>query len=96
MIVANQEIAIHLKMVRNLTGYTSGRFSLRLSLIETNSQPPRIATPFNIIEKSTSKHDNGSEIDDRYYSTRTLFLKGGSNVPKHTLRLKSMKFVFSS
>ena len=95
MIVANQEIAIHLKMVRNLTGYTSGRFSFRLSLIDTNSQPPRAATPLNIIEKSAQKQDNSSENDDRYYTSRTLFLKGGSNVPQTPLRSKSMRSAFS-
>ena len=32
MIVANQELAVHLKMARNLTGLTSGRFMIRLGI----------------------------------------------------------------
>lgn len=32
MIISNQELAIHLGSLRNLTSYTSGRYNLRVSL----------------------------------------------------------------
>lgn len=51
MIIANQEIAVHLKLIRNLTGITSGRFSFRISLADLNSAQKAVATPFNLIEK---------------------------------------------
>ena len=49
MIIANQEIAVHIKTVRNLTGYTSGRFALRIYF---ESPLPKIkieGVPVNII-----------------------------------------------
>lgn len=51
MIVANQEIAVHLKLVRNLTGLTSGRFQIRLGIYEINPVKKHAAVPFNILEK---------------------------------------------
>lgn len=40
MIIANQEIAVHIKTIRNLTGYTSGRFALRISFESPSQQYP--------------------------------------------------------
>lgn len=63
MIIANREIAIHLKLIRNLTGLTSGRFTFRISVIDNSSTPRTAATPINIIEKEPLTGENSSELD---------------------------------
>jgi hypothetical protein len=80
MIIANQEIAVHLKTVRNLTGYNSGRFALRISLEEYGSHKKVQATPVNIIEKEIQKVENRSESDDHFYISKTFPLKNGTSV----------------
>lgn len=63
MIISNQEVAVHLKLVRNLSSYTSGRFALRLSLA-SHAPPHSIqATPVNLIEKDAGRTDNRTEFD---------------------------------
>jgi hypothetical protein len=47
---------VHLKAVRNLTGITSGRFMLRVSIHEVSPVKPNPATPFNLLEKEPGKH----------------------------------------
>lgn len=51
MIIVNQEIAVHLKCIRNLTGYTSGRFAIRISVVQSCNSGMIESTPVNIIEK---------------------------------------------
>ena len=60
MIIGNQEIAVHLKTARNLTGLTSGRFMVRLGIYEINPIKKHAATPFSIIEKESGKTENRS------------------------------------
>lgn len=48
MIVSNQEIALHLATLRNLTSYNSGRYALRLSLA-SRAKPTNKATPVCVI-----------------------------------------------
>jgi hypothetical protein len=51
MIIANQEIAVHLKTIRNLTGYTSGRYAVRISFQSPSPQLKIEGVPVNIIER---------------------------------------------
>jgi hypothetical protein len=60
MIIANQEIAVHLKTIRNLTGYTSGRYALRISFGPPSPQLKIEGVPLNIIEKEPPKSENRS------------------------------------
>lgn len=64
MIISNQEIAIHLHKIRNLTSMNSGRYILRISLEETLTHSAHHATPVALIEKEHAKPDNKSEIDE--------------------------------
>jgi hypothetical protein len=63
MIISNQEIAIHLHHVRNLSFLTSGRHILRLSLTEEHKGKRNKATPVCIMEQLETKGDNVSEFD---------------------------------
>lgn len=96
MIVAHREIAVHLKLIRNLTGLTSGRFNLRISVQDSTKQRRILATPFNLIEKDTLKQENRSEIEDYYYTSRNFFLKSGMNVFLRAFRCNSTKSAFLS
>jgi hypothetical protein len=51
MIIANQEIAVHLKTIRNLTGYTSGRYAVRIYLEPPSPHLKIEGVPVNIIER---------------------------------------------
>jgi hypothetical protein len=94
MIVAHREIAVHLKLIRNLTGLTSGRFNFRISVQDTNNYRKILATPFNLIEKDTLKQENRSEIEDHYYTSRNFFLKSGMNVVLAIFRYNSTKSAY--
>ena len=61
--MANQEMALHLAMVRNLTGLTSGRFMLRIGVHEVMPNKRKAAVPYNLIEKEPGKHENRSDFD---------------------------------
>lgn len=63
MIISNQEVAVHLKIIRNLTAYTSGRFALRISLAASTPTSSIYATPVNLIEKDSARPDNRTEFD---------------------------------
>jgi len=58
MIISNQEIAIHLHHIRNLSFLTSGRHILRLSLAEVHKGKHNKATPVCVIEQLETKGDN--------------------------------------
>lgn len=94
MIIANQELAVHLKLIRNLTGMTSGRFYLRIALNDARN-PKVIATPLNLIEKESARQENRSEFDDNYYTSRMFYLKAGMNVNKQRPRFNSTRSAFS-
>jgi hypothetical protein len=96
MIIANRELAVHLKLIRNLTGLTSGRFSFRVSITDTSRSPRTSATPLNIIEKEPLAGENRSELDEYFYTTRTFIIKSGMNVPHSLQRCSSTKSAFSS
>ena len=49
MIISNQEIAIHLHRLRNLSYLTSGKYQLRLSLFDSTAKQQ--ATPVCFIEQ---------------------------------------------
>jgi hypothetical protein len=49
MIISNQEVAVHIKNIRNLSAYTSGRYSLRISVYAGIDKNRIDATPVNII-----------------------------------------------
>lgn len=49
MIISNQEIAIHLHRVRNLTVYTSGKFLLRMAIEERGQKENWKAAPLTVI-----------------------------------------------
>jgi len=49
MIISNQEIAIHLHRVKNLTVYTSGKFLLRMSIEERSQKDKWKAAPLTVI-----------------------------------------------
>jgi len=49
MIISHQEIAIHLKNIRNLSGYTNGKFNCRISISSQTLNKHINAIPVNII-----------------------------------------------
>ena len=55
MIISNQEVAVHIKNIRNLSPYTSGRYALRISVYAASNNKRIDAIPVNIIEKEVSK-----------------------------------------
>ncbi len=80
MIISNQEVAVHIKYIRNLSAYTSGRFALRISVYSASNQNRIDAIPVNIIEKEASKSENRSEFDEQYFITKAFPLKSGAHV----------------
>lgn len=96
MIIGNQEIAVHLKLVRNLSGVTSGRFMLRVGVQEMIKTGNGTATPFNLLERTTAKTENRSEFDDQHYSSKMFFLKSGVNVSMWSRRSNSTKSASSN
>jgi hypothetical protein len=61
MIVSNQEIAIHLKIIRNLSAYNSLNCNLRVNIFQIAQNVRYDATPVNVIEKNTNNTSNRSE-----------------------------------
>lgn len=49
MIISNQEVAVHIKNIRNLSAYTSARFALRISVFAGTDKNRIDATPVNLI-----------------------------------------------
>ena len=79
MIISNQEVAVHLRLVRNLSHYTSGKYHLCLSLLPGHpSAAP--ATPLTVIEKDHYSGESRSECEEDCIITRTFPLKSGAYV----------------
>ena len=79
MIISNQEVAVHLKLIRNLSHYTSGRYQLRISLYSTTPKNTQ-ATPLTVLEKEPSLGESRSEFDEECFITRTFTLKSGAYI----------------
>lgn len=60
MIISNQELAVHLGCLRNLTSYTSGRYALRVSLSEEGPRSSIQATPVSVIQRYSADSENRS------------------------------------
>ena len=56
MIISNQEVALHLKMIRNLAGYNSVKCALRVGIYQMAEGVKWNATPVNIIEKQAANN----------------------------------------
>lgn len=48
-------MAVHLKSIRNLSGYTSGRYALRISFEPASPEMQMEGVPVNIIERDPPK-----------------------------------------
>jgi hypothetical protein len=80
MIISNQEVALHLTIIRNLSSYNSLKCALRASIYQMADGVRWEATPVNIIQKQQATNDNHSYIDDTHFISRTFVLKYGANV----------------